>query len=66
MRFKIAVLGSSDSDVEEEVRAKAYEVGEEIARNGSILLTGSGHGLPYEAAKGAKKAGGFTIVSLLL
>jgi len=60
MRLKIGVIGSG-SDVEQEIMKKSKKIGEEIARMGHILLTGSGPGLPYEAVKGAKEAGGFAI-----
>jgi len=60
MRIKIGVIGSG-SGAEQEIEKKSKKIGEEIARTGCILLTGSGPGLPYEAVKGTKEAGGFTI-----
>ena len=41
MRLKIGVIGSG-SDVEQEIMKKSKKIGEEIARMGHILLTGSG------------------------
>jgi len=43
------------------VAAKAREIGKQIATHGCILLTGSSTGLSYEAVKGAKASGGFTV-----
>ena len=60
MKVKIGVIGSG-TNLQEEVRVKAYEIGKEIARADCILITGSGQGLPYEAVKGAKEIGGITI-----
>jgi len=60
MKLKIGVIGSG-GDVEQKNGEKSQEIGKEIARMGCILLTGSGPGLPYEAVKGAKGAGGFTV-----
>jgi uncharacterized protein (TIGR00725 family) len=60
VKIKIGVIGSG-SDVEQEIRKKSQNIGKEIAEMGCILLTGSGLGLPYEAAKGAKQAGGLVI-----
>lgn len=59
MKYKIGVMGSG---VEvEDVAPKAKELGREIAKADCILITGGCPGLPYEAAKGAKEAGGLTI-----
>jgi len=60
MRMKIGVIGSGESP-KPKLAYKARRVGEEIARAGCILLTGSGLGVSYEAVKGAKEAGGFTV-----
>ena len=40
---------------------KAFQIGEEIVRQNGILITGATTGIPYEAAKGAKKAGGMSV-----
>ena len=40
---------------------RAYQLGEEIVKQGGILITGATTGIPYEAAKGAKDAGGISI-----
>lgn len=40
---------------------KAYEVGQEVVRQGGILITGATTGIPLEAARGAKNAGGISI-----
>ena len=49
--MKIAICGSG-SVTNEKVAKKAFEIGKEIAKNKILLLTGSGKGYPYEAAKG--------------
>ena len=50
--MKIAICGSSNAD-NEEIKKKAFEIGKIIAEKDILLLTGSGKGYPYEAAKGA-------------
>ena len=55
--MKIAICGSGKV-FDEEISKKAFEIGKEIAKNNVLLLTGSGNGYPYEAAKGAFSAGG--------
>jgi len=59
LKIRIGVIGSAVADMK--VIPKARQIGVEIARRDNILLTGSGPGIPYEAVKGAKETGGFTI-----
>lgn len=40
---------------------KAYQVGQEIVRQGGILVTGATTGIPHQAAKGATDEGGISI-----
>jgi uncharacterized protein (TIGR00725 family) len=56
----IGVFGSSFTE-DNELKKKAFIVGQEIARNNCFLLTGATTGLPYEAAKGAKSEKGFVL-----
>ena len=58
MRLTIGVMGSSGGTMSEEVRRKAYHLGEAIAERDAILITGGCPGLPYEAVRGAKAKGG--------
>ncbi|MBI1974841.1 MAG: LOG family protein [Parcubacteria group bacterium] len=39
----------------------AMAVGRELARQGCVVVTGATNGVPYYAAMGAKKAGGFVV-----
>jgi len=62
MSFKICVSGAAEGDcINPETIKKAEEVGESIAKAKAIIVTGATTGLPYYAAKGAKKAGGTSI-----
>ena len=62
MSFKICVSGAAEGDcINPETIKKAEEVGEAIAKAKAIIVTGATTGLPYYAAKGAKKAGGTSI-----
>lgn len=62
MQFKICVSGAADGDcLNEETIEKAEEVGKAIARSGSILVTGATTGIPFYAARGAKKLDGISI-----
>lgn len=61
LKRAIGVMGSGDGIISRSNRLKARALGEAIARSGFILSTGGCSGLPYEAANGAYKAGGFVI-----
>ncbi|MBW2977717.1 hypothetical protein KY331_02625 [Candidatus Woesearchaeota archaeon] len=58
--MKIGVYGSA-AGVVDSVIPKAREIGKQIALNGHIVVTGACTGLPYEAVKGARSAGGKSI-----
>ncbi len=60
-RYKLAVTGSAEGLCAECGYEKAYQVGEEIAKQGAILLNGATKGIPHFAAYGAKAHQGFTI-----
>jgi uncharacterized protein (TIGR00725 family) len=61
LKRAIGVMGSGDGKISEENRRKAERVGAAIANSGFILATGGCSGLPYDAARGADRAGGFVI-----
>lgn len=61
MRLTIGVMGSAADDEPNEGRAAAYRLGKAIADQGFILITGACPGLPYEAACGARDAGGQSV-----
>ena len=62
MKYKIAVSGAAEiGHCEKMVERKAEEVGKEIIRHNGILITGATTGVPYYAAKGAKKVNGIVI-----
>ncbi len=56
-----AVLGSATVDPGSPTLKMAFELGRAVAQKKATLLTGACPGLPYEAMRGAKSAGGFTI-----
>ncbi len=59
---KICVSGTAElSDFSEKTNLIAEKLGEEIAKQGAILVDGATTGFPQWAAKGAKEAGGFVI-----
>ncbi len=60
---KLGVMGSASGPILERQKAssKAREVGKAIASRDCILITGACPGLPHEALKAAKEAGGFTM-----
>ena len=57
----IGVMGSAGGELPPEVRARCYTVGAAIARKGCVLITGACPGLPYDAARGARDAGGLSV-----
>jgi len=61
MKLTIGVMGSSGGDLSENVRAKAYRLGETIAERDAIIIKGGCPGLPYESVRGAKAKGGLVI-----
>lgn len=60
-KFKICVVGGAEGENAERAFPLARQVGKEVAKKGHILITGATQGVPYEAAKAAKKAGGSNI-----
>ena len=61
MKLSIGVMGSSGGGLSEDLRRKAYRLGEAIAERDAILITGGCPGLPYEAVRGAKAKGGLVV-----
>ena len=61
MKHKIGVIGSAEGNVNEELFANARIIGREIASYDCFLLSGATTGISYEAVKGAKEVGGFTV-----
>jgi len=60
--LKIAVSGSAQiNECLKHWQKMAEEVGEEIVKQGCVLITGATTGVPYLSAKGAKRAGGISI-----
>ncbi len=55
----VAVIGGYDCSAEQALLAE--QVGELLARNGAIVITGGRRGISEAACKGAKRAGGMTI-----
>lgn len=61
MRLTVGVMGSADETQSEAFERKAYALGQAIAAQGFILITGACPGLPYACARGAREAGGLSI-----
>src|SRR3989338_2160821 len=59
--YKLCVSGSAVNICGADSFKKAYELGKVIARAGCVLVNGATTGTPYEAAHGAKDAGGMVI-----
>ncbi len=57
----VGVMGSAGGRLSSEVRRKARRLGAAIAKRGYVLITGACPGLPHEAVKGAKEAGGIVV-----
>jgi len=60
-QYSICVSGAAGGDTVKQSGHLAEAVGAAVAKNGHILTTGATVGLPYYAARGAKKAGGMSI-----
>ena len=62
MKYKFVVSGAANmSFCTADAPATAFKLGQEIVKQGGILITGATTGIPYEAAKGAKAAGGISV-----
>lgn len=61
MPMKIGVMGGATGEFAKEHLDKAHRLGEAIAGQGCILITGGCPGLPHAAACGAKQERGFVI-----
>jgi len=61
MRLTVGVMGSAAADGYDGEGILAYNLGNAIADRGYILMSGACPGLPYEAARGAKDAGGQSV-----
>ena len=54
-------MGSAGGHIDPEVFQKVRDLGRTIGQKGYVLITGACPGLPHEAAKGAKEAGGVVV-----
>jgi len=61
LSYSICVSGAAAGHTVSSASKLAEQVGEAIAKTGNVLTTGATVGLPYFAARGAKKAGGTSI-----
>lgn len=62
LRIKICVSGAAEtSHCGEGALDMALAVGQEIARQGAVIVTGATTGFPLWSAKGAKEEGGFSL-----
>ena len=60
-KYKICIVGGSEGSNAKKAYPLARGVGKEVAKRGHVLITGATQGVPYEAAKVAKEAGGSNI-----
>lgn len=62
LKYKVCVSGAAETaHCAAETLEQAEELGREIARHDMVLVTGATTGIPYWAAKGAKREGGTVI-----
>jgi hypothetical protein len=59
--MSVGIMGSAGGKLPTEVRRKVRRLGVAIAKRGYVLITGACPGLPHEAVKGAKEAGGIVV-----
>ena len=58
---QILVIGNNDNGCTPELESIAYETGKEVAKSGSVLITGGLGGVMKAASHGAKDADGLTV-----
>lgn len=61
VQYKICVSGGAEGPHAIKAYDLARKVGTAVAKKGHVLITGATSGVPYEAAKAAKKVGGSNI-----
>jgi len=61
MTIKVGISGAATDICAPDAAKKAELIGYYLAKRRVIVVTGDTTGIPYEAAKGAKRGGGFTI-----
>jgi hypothetical protein len=61
LRITVGVMGSAGGSLSESAMAMAFEMGRAVAERGCVLVTGACPGLPHQAVKGAKSAGGIVV-----
>ena len=54
-------MGSAGGEFASDVMEKAFQLGEEIASHGCVMLTGACPGLPHQAVRGAKEHDGLIV-----
>jgi hypothetical protein len=59
--IRVGVMGSATEAAEPALTARCRRLGRAIAERGCCLLTGACPGLPHEAVRGAKEAGGHVV-----
>ena len=58
---QILIIGNNDNGCTSELESIAYETGKEVAKSGSVLITGGLGGVMKAASHGAKDADGLTV-----
>ena len=58
---QILVIGNNDNGCTPEVEKLAYDIGSEIAKSNSVLITGGLGGVMRAASRGAHETGGLTV-----
>jgi uncharacterized protein (TIGR00725 family) len=61
LKIKIGVMGSAGGELGDSIREKVYHLGREIAEHDCVIVTGGCPGLPFDATRGAKEAGGMVV-----
>jgi hypothetical protein len=58
---QVLVIGNNDNGCTPELESIAYETGKQVAKSGSVLITGGLGGVMKAASHGAKDADGLTV-----
>ena len=61
LTLTVGVMGGAGHDIPEDYLTKAEELGEAVGEQGCVLITGACPGLPFAAARGAKRKGATVI-----
>ncbi len=61
-KYNVAISGASDVEIcTDGTKEKAFELGQELARNKCVVISGATKGIPHKVSRGNREAGGINV-----